>query len=53
MKLDEVTKIKQTSDENVVNDFLSRGYRIIKIFSTKTTVDGQEFVNPVHILGLK
>lgn len=53
MKLDEVTKIKQTTEECDVNEFLAKGYRIIKIFSTKVTSDGQEFVQPAYILGLK
>lgn len=52
MKLDEINKIKQTTEESVVNEFLAKGYRIIKIFSTKVTFDGGETVQPSYVLGL-
>lgn len=53
MKTDEITKIKQTSNQEEVNEYLAKGYKIIKIFSTKTTVDSVEVVEPTYILGLK
>ena len=52
MKLEEINKIKQTADQNEVNECLAKGYRIIKIFSGKVTNDGQEFIQPVYVLGL-
>ena len=52
MKLDTINKIKQTPDENVVNEFLAKGYKIIKIFSGKITIDNQELVQPIYVLGL-
>ena len=52
MKLDQLTKIKQTPNENIVNEYLAKGYKIIKIFSGKTTIDNQEFVQPIYVLGL-
>ena len=52
MKLDQITKVKQTAEESEVNEYLAKGYRIIKIFSGKTTVDNQEFVQPIYVLGL-
>jgi len=52
MKLDEINQIKQTADQNEVNEHLSKGYKIIKIFSGKVTENGSEFIQPVYVLGL-
>jgi len=52
MKLEGITKIKQTSTESEVNEYLAKGYRIFKVFSTKITTDQGEFVQPTYILGL-
>lgn len=53
MKTDEVTKIKQTNDEQEVNDYLARGYRILKILSSRISNQfGGEEIRPVYILGL-
>lgn len=55
MKLDEITKIKQTTDEAEVNEYLSRGYKIVKIFSTKiksSEDDREAEVKPSYVLGL-
>tara|TARA_Y100000296_G_scaffold76833_1_gene97829 strand:- start:1485 stop:1655 length:171 start_codon:yes stop_codon:yes gene_type:complete len=52
MKLNEITSIRQTSTEKEVNEYLAKGYRIIKIFSTKVTTDSGEFVQPTYVLGL-
>lgn len=51
-KLDEVTRIYQTTNLNEVNDYLGKGYRIIKIFSTKKTKGIEEVIEPCYILGL-
>jgi len=53
MKLNEVVKVEQTADKGEVNDLLAKGYRILKIFSTKVTTDAGEFVQPCYVLGLK
>jgi len=52
MKLNEIIRIKQTADETQVNDFLDKGYRIIKIFSSKIIIDGQDLIQPIYILGI-
>ncbi len=52
MKLEQINQIKQTADQNEVNEHLSKGYRIIKIFSGKVTENGQEFIQPIYVLGL-
>jgi len=53
MKLNEIRQIKQTSSETEVNEHLSKGYEIIKIFSTKISTEHGEFIQPSYVLGLK
>lgn len=53
MKLEEVTKIKETTDQNEVNEFLAKGYKILKIISSKTSTPLGEEIRPIYILGLK
>lgn len=53
MKLEEINKIKQTYDAREVNELLARGYRIIKIFSTKQKTEDSDEVKPCYILGLQ
>ena len=53
MKLDEVTQLKQTYDEVEVNELLAKGFKIIKIFSTKVKNEDFDEVKPCYILGLK
>ena len=55
MKIEEITKIKQTGDQDEVNEFLAKGYKIIKIFSGKLPVNeqGDMIIQPVYVLGLK
>jgi hypothetical protein len=52
MKLEDINRIKQSIDEQEVNRFLSEGYKIIKILSTKQFSDGNETVQPMYVLGL-
>ena len=40
-------------EENDINEFLAKGYNIIKILSCKNVKDMQEEVFPIFILGLK
>lgn len=52
MKLDEVSKVKVTFEEDAVNQCLKDGYKILKILSSKrTTGGGSETVMPCFILG--
>jgi len=53
MKLDEITKIKETKNENEVNELLAKGYRIVKIFNSRSTTSDGEEIHPIYILGLK
>ena len=52
MKIDEVTKIKNLTDEKEINEYLAKGYKIIKIFSMKCSNEFGEEVKPVFVLGL-
>jgi len=52
MKLNECVKIKQTNNQEEVNEYLLKGYKILKIFSHKTKNDEYDEVRPVYILGL-
>jgi hypothetical protein len=51
MKLEDITEIVQTRDQDVVNHLLAKGYKIIRILSTKYTTNEGEFVRPCYILG--
>ncbi len=42
MKMDEVNKIEQTYNKDKVNELLAKGYKIMKIFSTKSSVEDNE-----------
>jgi len=51
MKLEEINKIEQETNIDVVNDLLNKGYRIIKVFHQHVeTQDGVQSY-PVYILG--
>lgn len=52
MKINEIVKVAQVVEADDVNEYLSKGYHIIKIFSTKTTNEGAETIKPTYILGL-
>lgn len=51
--LSEIVQIKQTCDDFTVNDYLKKGFRILRIFSGKVSGNGVESVMPVYVLGLK
>lgn len=53
MKLGEIKQIKQTAEQNEVNEHLGKDYEIIKILSGKINIDGAEYVQPIYILGSK
>ena len=53
MKIEEISKVFQSTNPEDINDYLSKGYSIIKIFSTKVTSDNCEQICPTYILGLK
>jgi len=52
MKLDEITNIKNLTEENEVNEFLAKGYKIVKILSTKNSSEMGDEIRPTFILGL-
>ena len=52
MKLEDVSKLEQTNETNKVNELLAKGYKIIKVFSTKQNKEGVEEIRPCYILGL-
>lgn len=52
MKLEDITQIKTSKDEPEVNQFLSKGFKIIKILSTKKASDFGDEITPIFILGL-
>ena len=52
MKLEEITNIKTLNEEKEVNEYLAKGYRIIKILSTKHSSDFGDEIKPIFILGL-
>lgn len=50
MGLDEIQEIKQTTDDTVVNEYLKKGFKLIKIFSSNIVVGNHELKQPVYIL---
>ncbi len=52
MKTDEINKIEQTYNQDKVNELLAKGYKIVKIFSTKSSVDDAEEIRPCYVMGL-
>lgn len=54
MKMDEITQLNETTSMEKANEFLAKGYRIIKILSTKIVdINGNEIIRPVYILACK
>lgn len=47
MKLDEVAEIKETYNQEKVNELLENGFKVLKILSTKTE---NEVIRPLYIL---
>lgn len=52
MKMEQINKIKQTVDEVEVNEYLAKGYKIIKIFSCKVKQCDVEEVKPCYVMGI-
>ena len=52
MAFEKIQKIKQTYLEEEVNEYLAKGYHIIKILSSKTRLNDSDVVQPIFILGL-
>lgn len=53
MKIEDVTNIKNLTDEKEINEYLAKGYKLIKILSMKTSSEfGSDEVKPIFILGL-
>jgi hypothetical protein len=50
MKLEDITKVVQTTSTSEVNQLLSGGFRLIKILSTKTRYGDNESILPMYIL---
>ena len=51
MKLEEVSELKQTTEIDKVNELLKKGYKLIKILSTRTHNGDYDVVMPTYILG--
>jgi len=50
MELEQIREISQTTDPGKVNKLLKTGFRIKKILSHKTIIEGQELILPMYIL---
>lgn len=53
MKLNNITKVKESYSDEEANKYLSKGYEILKIISTRRTSLEVDEVRPCYILGLK
>lgn len=52
MKLEDVKNIKQTRNADEVNELLDRGYKLIKILSSKQSTGGTDEIAPIYIVAL-
>lgn len=52
MRMEEITNVKQTKNVDEVNELLAKGYKIVKILSSKSSTGGGEEIIPIYILGL-
>ena len=53
MKLEEIKKIKQTSEIKEVNEALEKGYELIKIVPTHVKSQDYEYKGQAYILGAR
>jgi hypothetical protein len=52
IKLEDVSQIKIVYEETQVNEYLSKGYKILKIISSKIMRGEREEVLPCFVLGM-
>ena len=52
IKLEDVNQIKIVYNEAAVNEYLSKGYKILKIISSKVIIGEREEILPCFVLGL-
>lgn len=52
VKFEDVTQVKITTSETEINQLLAKGYRILKILSSRSVVGDKEVVQPIFTLGL-
>jgi len=53
IRLDQIKQIKESTNEIEVNEYLNKGYFLIKILSSKSIAQEIEEVRPVYVLGTK
>ena len=52
VKFEDITQVKITTSESEINQLLAKGYRIIKILSSRSVVGDKEVMLPIFTLGL-
>lgn len=52
MKLEDIKQVKISMDEELINQYLAKGYKILKIISSKRTEGERDSIQPCFILGL-
>jgi hypothetical protein len=52
VRFEDITQVKITTSETEINELLSKGYRIIKILSSRSVVGDKEVMMPIFTLGL-
>jgi hypothetical protein len=52
VRLDEITQIKESFNQDEVNSFLSKGFKLLKILSSKTISNEMDEIRPIYVLGL-
>lgn len=53
MQLGDVKLIKESHSDEEVNDFLGKGYELLKIISSKMASQDIDEIKPCYILGLR
>lgn len=52
MKTEDIKRIEQTTSKDEANEYLAKGYKIVRIFSTKKKMGDSETIEPMYVLGL-
>ena len=53
MALSDIRKVKESYSDSETNDYLDKGYELIKIISSRTATVESEEIKPCYVLGLR
>ena len=53
MALSDIRKVKESYSDMETNEYLDKGYELIKIISSRTATIDMEEIKPCYVLGLR